>query len=786
MQEVPFGSLQSREYDERVPFEAALLQDDCYTDRDGVQGRNGYRAATAAAIGSGTVQAVARFRPTAVAARTIVARGGHLWAVTDPSSETASDGVATEIVCSPNPPFSDASLIRLVQFGKYMYASSSVASENWQRIKPDFTAEAFASLAKPGAPSVVTSSLAFILLTTGTATPGGGATIAASAIGSWLQVTSPIGGTITFDLGSDVDASGIKWLFIACSPSTQGGGGGTFRIEVASAAGAFESITDMFDTPGNDAPYAVYASLVGLTTLTRGHIRRLRFTQVTNANAFFLSGYMFAPSAPGPGEVDYYVTYRNSTTGQESDLSAVIPVVYSSDGIAFPTFGAARSSGNSFVGAGSQSTNPDTLDQSALFNKGAGKASPLAAEFSSVRTFSNAAVMPAGSYDKARLYRVTATGTRLVKEAPATPLAAIGAGYSITDDTGDATLSHQSYVAGGSPSAATALAAVGGRLISGGDPANPPRLNISSYLPFGQVVDPFPQYPAVPLQTSDGNAFDIASTSAEQILWLGEGDLSLFIGTNEAMYLLADLSPNLTPPYSVPTKIWVRGVSGRQAAIWAERQVYWAATDACYYARNRVAPEEMTGAIRFLYRNWFLPDPSVVLGYQDRRLYLVRGVRMLRYDFVTERWSRHNLSHAMGMCAFWRDPYGTIQQLWFLSTNGNLYRWQPGTGAGDPNRATSDAGAAIPNWTYRTGYVVGESKARIKGVLLDRTGDVTVTAFKDASTSASLSFVGAGESQAQFTPMITAYKFSLQFSGSNLTALRRAMWQRLPTAGEGV
>ncbi len=619
----------------------------------------------------------------------------------------------------------------------------------------------------------------------------------ASGITDWTNIAGAIGGTVVYTLSADQDWSAMKWLFVACSPESTSGGGGTFAVELATAAGSFELLAVIGDTPGDGSPYAAYLSLQGLTTATRAAVRRLRFRQVgPTTDPFSVSAFMPVPSAPAPGQVSYYVTFFNSSTGQESVLSTNTDVVYSSDGVNPPPFHAARWNYNSFLDQGVRSTNPDSFGSADLWNKGANLSSPSASEFAAVRTFTGAilagAQFPAA--DTVRLWRLTSVGIRLVTALT------YGAGvttYSLTDNAGDAALSHILYKAGGTPPPCLAMAAVNGRLIAGGDPANPSRVSISSYLPFGKDADPFPQFPAIPLVAADGWSFDIAPTSSEGVLWCGRGDNAAYILTNEATYLLTNLDAPLsgTPPLY---KIWERGVISRRGACWAEEALTWCAHDGIYRTRARASADELTRPIRRLFRAWFQPDATVVMGYQDRKLYAIRGQNLLRFDFVTETWTRHTLAHTMQHGDDWRDPTGIYQQMVFQDSAGNLYRWQPGLSPSDTNRATSDGGTPIAAWTYSTGFSLrlifapgsgyGDVKTRVRSVFCDTAGGaVTAALFKDvtASPAGSKTFT-VGEHQLPFAPEPTAYKWRLGLTAAtNATSVRRVLWERPPVSGEG-
>ena len=582
LEEIVFGGLAALEADEKVPVGQALDATNCYVDDMSLRGRNGYRAVTAAPVGAGTVQGLWRYRPNGTSVRTVVVRGGQVNLVTDPSTELLSDGTATALAT----PFGASANISAAQLGKYLYVASDEAGAIWRRVNPAFALESIVPLAPPAAPFVVAGTLTLTLLSSLAApTTAGGAVVGASGVADWPTISGTIGGTVVYDLGIDYDWSSTKWLFVACSPETSGNGNGTFAVETATAGGSFEQLAVIGDTPGDGAPYAAYLSLQVLTSATRSAVRRLRFRQVgPTTDAFAVSSFMAVPSAPAPGQISYYVTFYNSATGQESALSTNVDVVYGSDGVNPPQFHAARWNYSSLQDLGSKSTNPDAFPTPELWNKGANVSTPLASEFALIRTFSGPipTVAQFPNADTVRLWRLTSVGIRLVTSR------IYGGGattYSLVDNVGDAALSHQLYKAGGTPPPCTAMAAVNGRLITGGDPANPSRVSISSYLPFGKDADPFPQFPAIPLIPADGWSFDIAPTSSEGVLWCGRGDNAAYILTNEAAYLLTNLDAPLagTPPLY---KVWERGVISRRGACWAEEALYFCAHDGIYMRKS--------------------------------------------------------------------------------------------------------------------------------------------------------------------------------------------------------
>lgn len=824
LEEIGFGGLAALEVDEKIPVNQALDATNCYVDDNSVRGRNGYRAVTSGAIGSGAVQGLWRYRPNGTSARTIAVRGGTVYAVTDPTAETASDGSASNL----GAPFGSTARIAGAQLGKYLYLASDESGAVWRRVNPAFTLESITALPKPDVPAVATSgTLAVTLFSSlGAPTTTGGAVVASSGVTDWTNISGSVGGKVVYDLGSDHDWSATRWLFVACSPETTSGGGGTFAVEVMTASGNPETLAVIGDTPGDGSPYAAYLSLQGLTSATRAAVRKIQFRQVgpTSTDPFSVSSFLALPSPPAPGEADYYVTYYNSVTGQESVQSDKVVVIYSSDGIDFPQFHAARWVYNNIADQGTKSTDPDAFPADALWNKGANVSTPSSSDFALTRSFSGS-IPPGAQFpnaDTVRLWRLTSAGIRLVSAsccatradgsawttagstnsasdlpAGATTWTSGGTHWEVTDNFGDATLSHQLYKAGGPPPPCVAMTAVNGRLVAGGDPANPNRVAIGSYLPFGKDTDPFPQFPQIPLIPADGWSFDISPTSSEAILALVSGDRSLYILTNEAAYLLTDLDAPLsgTPPIY---KVFERGTISRRGAVWAEDALYFCAHDGIYMTRARASAEELTQPIRRLFRSWFQPDSTVVLAYQDRKLYAIRGTNVLRFDFVTGTWTRHTLAHTMLHGDDWRDPTGIYQQMWLLDSGGSVYRWQPGLSPSDTNRAPTDAGTTIPAWTYSTGFSLrggfspaggaGEMKTRLRSVFVDAAGGtVTVNAYKDATSSPTVSKTfQAGEHQLPFAPSVTAYKWRLALtSATNAVQVRRLLWERPPIAGEG-
>jgi len=320
---------------------------------------------------------------------------------------------------------------------------------------------------------------------------------------------------------------------------------------------------------------------------------------------------------------------------------------------------------------------------------------------------------------------------------------------------------------------------VGGRLITGGATDAPPRVNISSFLAFATTgatysttTDAFPVFPATPIQGSDGWAFDVAPTTAEQVQWCGNGDNTGYVITTEAAYYMSDLAAPVNNLFSsLPIKIWQRGVMGRFAACWAENQLFWVGTDGIYAASNRASVTELTKEIRNFFRDTFAPDSTTIIGYQDRSLYAFCGTRYLRYSFSNNTWTSGTVAHTMVRAIFWRDPAGTRINFWMLASDGNLYRWQ--------SSATTDGGTSIPTWIYSTGFQVEERNSIPRFLFVDSTATVTVSVLTTASASPvrSKSFSVTGEHELAFPPDLKGRKWRVKITGGNTTKVNRVMYQ---------
>lgn len=769
---VLFNGMQSLEIDELVGLNQALVAENLYLDKEDIEPRNGYRALTAAALaGAGTTQGAWRFRPSPSSARTVYGIGGGIYTVTDPASQTT---LGTNALAGT--PFGGSANLSAAQLGRYLYLATDETGVAWNRMDSAFALVGLGSLPQGAVPTVNLGSISLVKFTSLAAPTLVSTTQALFATDYHSLQPTGTPNSAVYNFGADQNWSGFNWLFVVISPVTQSDGGGTISISIASSGGTFEKIGEVFDTPGHGSPSCVYLPLDGLTAATRAAARKIQFTNDSNLKFYIVHGYMAVPSAPSDSPAKYAVSFRNSTSGQESPLSEQVTVVYSSNAIVIPQFHSVYRDGGSYTDEGNRSANPDTLDRVRLFNKGGGTAYPNSYEFAAVPTLSGA--IPVNdrfpNADTVRLWRTTATGIRLVKTQTLTGGEVT---WSIVDDQGDGTLTHDLFRPGGTPPRATALAARAQRLIG----AYENRIYISSYIATSMSSDPYPQFPDIPVDDSDGWSFDIAPSNVEQVQYLCNGD-ALYIVSNEACYVMTQLEPN-SPPF----KIFERGAMGRRACCWAENRLFVASHDGVYSFANRAQPEELTQNIRRMYLDWLGPDSTTQVCYQARKLYIFRGVKFLRYDFVKQRWTRGYVNNTMLHPVMWRDPGSSVQNLWFLASDRNVYRWQPGYAVGDANAATDDAGTAIPAWIYETGFEFTPVKTRVLSIFADiTTGPVALsvhTSMEDIDGR--VKEFRKIEHQETCWADYSAYKFRIKMVGMGGAVVRRLLWERESQPGTG-
>lgn len=146
---------------------------------------------------------------------------------------------------------------------------------------------------------------------------------------------------------------------------------------------------------------------------------------------------------------------------------------------------------------------------------------------------------------------------------------------------------------------------------------------------------------------------------------------------------------------------------------------------------------------------------------------------------MSKTWTKGTLAHTIVGACHWTDPSSATQQLWLVTSTGNIMRWQ--------ESATSDAGTAIPNWSYSTGFYVAERNQRGRWLFMDTSGTLTASIYKDTGTShgASLANVTTGEQEIPFPPLPWGRKFRFVATGANTVQLTRLMVEFEQVEGRG-
>lgn len=815
---IPLAALHALNDPHLNTLSEALTVSDGNTDTDAVEGRGGYRSALAGAItGSGVPQHFGRFRPSSSSQRFVAVVGGNIYLITEPTTETASDGTATLLLASA---FGATDQVCGAAEGTNYYIVNSTTPAIAYRIISDYTLHALTSLPQAAQPTFTLSTLAITKLN-GLSSAGTTLTIGASGVTDWINLSGTVGLVGIYTFASPFNLQNVGWLMVACSPETQSGGAGTFKVEIGTSGGTYVPLGIISDPPntGSGSPWVFYASLLGLDPTVLAAVAKIRFTQIgPTTDPFSVYGVMPIPTAPEAGTVSYYVTFFNSVTTVESILSTAVPVVYNNNGLTFPTFTAGHWAYNNFVNIGTKSSNPDTQNYGDSFNKGAGLAYPAASDFTSVYTFTG--TIPTGAQynnaDTVRLYRSTAVGISLVGSSvystdgtaanakradgsawttgtgTASDLPAnvsywqtSGTTWSITDNTGAGASANPLYTAGGPFPPCTQLTAYAGRLCS----IYQNKVSISSFTPPGTSTNPVPQWPPIALVQADGWSYDVSPAPTEIGYAVdGTGD-ALYIGTTEMVRSMSDVSPN-SPPFVVLR----RGVIGRQAYGFFEQQFFWASWDGVYMSANQSNVVELTEPIRTYYMEVFTPDASVNVRYQDRKLYVFKGNLCLRFDFVKKRWSTGTIADSVVVSASWTDVLGVsggitrtrADQFWFIAGTKLIGRWQPACRRDMQIGTDTTTGARIPDWVYRTGFAIAPEPNTVNGVMLDASGPVQVQIAKVAQGIIPLSarnlpltvpFNTIDENWYPGAPDLRGYKMSFQFTGGNDVILRRAMYE---------
>jgi hypothetical protein len=258
---VPFAGLANRGDDYLVGFDEALEASDCVLDTGAIKGRNGYRAVINGAGGgaiaaSGTVQGMWRFRHNSTTSCIIAVVANVVYAISDPTTDTASDGTATALGT-----VSGFSGLRVsgAQHGRYLYLT---ANGTWVRVKYTGSAYSYETIVVPAkgpAPSATLAAAAVqvfsALVAAGATKADAGGASSAALYTDWYEVTNgssgdcPVGGSVKFSLtsGQAPNCASVRWMGVLVCPETYNSGGGSVLIEVSHNDATWVSLGEIKD-----------------------------------------------------------------------------------------------------------------------------------------------------------------------------------------------------------------------------------------------------------------------------------------------------------------------------------------------------------------------------------------------------------------------------------------------------------------------------------------------------------------------------------------------------------
>jgi hypothetical protein len=587
------------------------------------------------------------------------------------------------------------------------------------------------------------------------------------------------GVSVTYNFGSPFDARAYDWLAVAVVPRDREYVG---QIDISVGEDSMGSPSGMtvvgstYDVPpAVGSPNLVWCYLGGVPSSVRDSLRYIRFSLVGSfGGKFAVYGYAFFPAMPLQSPEKYYVSFQNSATLQESKLTEALEVTVTDADKSYPLYPNCYLDNATFKNNAGDDDPLSTANRR-IFNREAGKSMPTKDQLGALITVSGTTPAVTGP-DTVRLWKETQNGIRLVNTA-AYPGAS--SAYAIIDTGGLGTLANTKYKAGGVGPRCSALAAKDGRLVAGYEN----RLYISSFTPTATTSTPFPQWPDVAIEDSDGWSFDLAPANTEQILTLANGD-AMYIGTNQATYVMQDLAAPILGERPSFYLLFNRGVVSRRGSIFRENRYFWASHDGVYSAANRSNVVELSEDIRRVYVDWLLPDSTLVMAYKDRVLWVVRGAKYLRYSFVTGRWARGSFANTVEHFDGWRDPTGTVEECWLFLNNGHIGRLQ--ASATSDLMVDSTAGTAIPDWEYSTGFDVPGVQSRVRYVAGQVDGAVEVSVCKTTSNAdltnlrrIVLSPSNEGNEDEQPSPAdLRGLKFRVRITGKSTTTCKRLMWER--------
>lgn len=787
---VPFGGLSALMSDELIGLESATEASNCVLDDGTIKGRSGYRKVAASAIGSGTAQWLSRYRHGPLNtprydAHNILVAAGVVYSISDPTTETGTDGVIETLGTLDA---TSGAVISGAQSGKNLYLASDTEGVAWCRIKPYATpphAPAFETLKYLPKGDKPTKGTGLTALTKVYATdyPSGlsvstGCTSATiSGATNWKAITKADGSKLVANDYATVDTgitAGADWrdygmVVFLVSPPSNSEGQGKVDIQLGDKNGIYKTIATTFDSSASEAgsPSVLYVNLVGIDTTFLQYIRYIRFTLSSGSGIMGIYGHVLVPTRPATGTVTYRTTFYDSATAQESSPTETLDVTMPTPS-SFPEAVMAWRDGASWAVSASTSINPTTIPKGRNGNIDAGMVTPVKDDFAGAPQIVQSVPSAIQSAGACRLWRLTSGGYRLVKEETWSTTTTT---VTFSDTYGDRVLSAQGYQATGTPPKCRAMSARSGRVVCSYDN----RIYVSSFIPPSTTSDPYPSFPPEAIEESDGWSFDVTPSKSEQIAALVNGD-AMYILSNEACYSMPDITPN-SPCYTVVR----RGVVSTRAAIYCEDRLFWASADGVYACANRSQWEELTQPVRRAYIDWLVPNSTTTMVYQDRKLYIcVAGTnvtRYLRFDFVTGTWTRGSFGHEIALCASFSDP-GVASGRAFLCTSTRYLERLQGS-------CTTDDGTAITAWIYQTGYLRVPVKCRLGRFLINAYGTktvdgvdraVTITAMKTPTGEDRAVTVYPNlteeEYEAPFPADIAAYKWRIKLSAVNDLAVR--------------
>lgn len=828
MEKIEVGGLRILEELEQIPFTSAIEASDLFLDRRSFKGRCGYRAAmaTAPGVGGDEPQGLWRHRGSPTSRRMIAALGGKVFisdsANPEPTSETASDMTMSSL----GTPFASTAKLSGAQLHKHFYLGTDEENVAMRRVKftgPDtYALESLESIAQPAAPLATKEALSWYKYR---ANVGGGAgqcavagtncafsTTVSGLLSDWYGIvgttgdsSQPSDGAIAkVTLNTAVNIKGADWIVFGVSPPDDSASLKAVDIEISHNDTDYVKIGTITDRqPIPDSPNTIFCYIGGVKDTFKETFKYIKFTVTQNGGAstlrYALLGHLILPGRRPVQPLHYQITAWNPSTLQESPLSpeAVTStgeqVIITNDDVkGSPITYTDQKMGNDAYHSTTAILNPFDPSNVRIFNKYAGLSIPALEEIGVPVVVSGN--MPSGYSGNltARLWLQTETGLR---EVITQATLAAGAAYSLRDYGGTSVLYGKLYKAGGTPPRMTGMCALDGRLVS----IYENEVSISSFVPLDTATtNPYPQWPMVATEPADGWKFTLdGGGSREQGQCCVAGD-RVYLLTNERAMYLSGLFPN-APHYECAPQ----GVVSRRGAIWARSSLIWASVDGIYMyvpslhnttlGGNRAI--ELSQEIRDYYWRTFQPNSTTVVEYQQGSLYCFTGTRYIRYHFDTKTWTTGTLTDSPLHTCRWYDVGSTTQvgmQMWMFLSDASTHsrvivRWQPDYTVGVSNAASTDAGTAIADWNYSTGFLDLPGNGILKWLYCVSDGAVMCFCEKTPTDKEWFSVRGivAGHNERAMPPNPKAHALRIRFKGSNATSVKRLGYLVEPVEAKG-